>query len=973
MQHILQDCELGPSVTKRDLYVSNQEALDWLEQSRRSATRPPIPQISYASTSAELSDKSRFDYFSRVVPPDTYQAQAMVDLAKELGWTYVSTVASEGNYGENGVETFAARARQNGVCIAASEKIDRHASDETFEDIIEYLGKTPKARAVIVFADEDDLKKLIAAAKRKIASPRPSCCRPAISAEANNQSETPFSVTRAIIPAVIPRRHCCAVTQRFYRNQTPLLNDLASTDISCGWAVTAGAQRSRRWRAKKRPPRGPSQFSSRAKRSQKDYEIFSPECGELRILRYNSGRHDSTSMIFGRHITAVEAEVKYKFRLCGGVRASQFDSYFTKLKPENNRRDVWFEEYWESHFHCRFNISSDSGTSTSLRRCTGEETVSTDSGYVQEGKVQFVVDSVYAMAHALHDMRNDLCPGTTSGLCEEMEHWNNVHGEQFLEYIRNVTFRGIGGDTVAFNALGDGPGRYDIYQYQNKNGVYQYVPIGTWDDSRARRLSLRPSLLHWPGNQTMTSPTSICSSECAPGERKIQQASACCWVCQRCERATQRLRDESTCEDCPEGQKPGANWTTCEDIRIKSVSWTSLYSSIPIVFSVLGILVVATVVGIYKVYSDTPVVRASGRELSYVLLAGIFLCYCMTFILLSPPSPVTCCVTRVFLGLGLAMCYSALLIKTNRIYRIFEDGKKSAKAVKWISPKSQLIFCALFVSIQLFAVVVWLVVDPPDTYVEYTAIESPDAVGVRRCNVSDTSLVISLAYNMLLVVLCTVYAFMTRNIPSSYNESKYIAFSMYTTCIVWLAFIPIFFGTAHSPEKMQIQVTTLTVSISMSGTVSLACLFAPKVYIILFQPHKNVRASSATKAAMVAKRWQQVARKRSEQRSSVSVVMRNGDLEVSSPEQPDMDIQKIPSSDTIVSTSDGKPVYRFGALVDRTTEVAESGVLTTNVSTDSPVGGYAFVKNLLGNLLAESGGEKLLQPRRKPGQNHDRH
>ncbi|KAI8489170.1 hypothetical protein Bbelb_331550 [Branchiostoma belcheri] len=50
----------------------------------------------------------------------------------------------------------------------------------------------------------------------------------------------------------------------------------------------------------------------------KDYEIVSPECGELRILRYNSGRHDSTSMIFGRHITAVKAEVKYKFWLRGG-------------------------------------------------------------------------------------------------------------------------------------------------------------------------------------------------------------------------------------------------------------------------------------------------------------------------------------------------------------------------------------------------------------------------------------------------------------------------------------------------------------------------------------------------------------------------------------------------------------------------------------------------------------------------------
>lgn len=59
-----------------------------------------IPQISYASTSTELSDKSRFEYFSRVVPPDNFQAQAMIEIVRALGWKYVSTVAVEGEYGE---------------------------------------------------------------------------------------------------------------------------------------------------------------------------------------------------------------------------------------------------------------------------------------------------------------------------------------------------------------------------------------------------------------------------------------------------------------------------------------------------------------------------------------------------------------------------------------------------------------------------------------------------------------------------------------------------------------------------------------------------------------------------------------------------------------------------------------------------------------------------------------------------------
>lgn len=59
-----------------------------------------IPQISYASTSTELSDKSRFEYFSRVVPPDNFQAQAMAEIVRALNWLYVSTVAVEGDYGE---------------------------------------------------------------------------------------------------------------------------------------------------------------------------------------------------------------------------------------------------------------------------------------------------------------------------------------------------------------------------------------------------------------------------------------------------------------------------------------------------------------------------------------------------------------------------------------------------------------------------------------------------------------------------------------------------------------------------------------------------------------------------------------------------------------------------------------------------------------------------------------------------------
>ena len=65
-----------------------------------------IPQISYASTSATLSNKNRFTYFARTVPPDNDQAKALADLVALHNWTYVSTIHSKDDYGRSGIQSF---------------------------------------------------------------------------------------------------------------------------------------------------------------------------------------------------------------------------------------------------------------------------------------------------------------------------------------------------------------------------------------------------------------------------------------------------------------------------------------------------------------------------------------------------------------------------------------------------------------------------------------------------------------------------------------------------------------------------------------------------------------------------------------------------------------------------------------------------------------------------------------------------
>ena len=57
------------------------------------------PQVSYASSSAILSNRDRYEYFYRTIPPDNLQARAMIDVMLRFNWTYVSTIYSRNPYG----------------------------------------------------------------------------------------------------------------------------------------------------------------------------------------------------------------------------------------------------------------------------------------------------------------------------------------------------------------------------------------------------------------------------------------------------------------------------------------------------------------------------------------------------------------------------------------------------------------------------------------------------------------------------------------------------------------------------------------------------------------------------------------------------------------------------------------------------------------------------------------------------------
>lgn len=114
-------------------------------------------QISYASTSPLLSDRTKYPYFMRVVTPDDKQTKGMVEIMKRLNVTYVQLVYSEGAYGEGGRDGLMAEAYQNGICVLPPIKV----SETDLNSVYEQLRKHPEAHLVITFIRSHVVPKLI--------------------------------------------------------------------------------------------------------------------------------------------------------------------------------------------------------------------------------------------------------------------------------------------------------------------------------------------------------------------------------------------------------------------------------------------------------------------------------------------------------------------------------------------------------------------------------------------------------------------------------------------------------------------------------------------------------------------------------------------------------------------------------------------------------------------------------------------
>ena len=273
--------------------------------------------------------------------------------------------------------------------------------------------------------------------------------------------------------------------------------------------------------------------------------------------------------------------------------------------------------------------------------------------------------------------------------------------------------------------------------------------------------------------------------------------------------------------------------------------WSDAWAIIVLILCCSGILATTAVIVVFIVYHNHVLVKESSQELVAVLLCGIMLSFIVPFFYIAQPAPWSCAIRRFGFGVSLTMCYSALLIKTNLIYRIFNwpsgSNSDSTRLPCLVSPLSQLFFIALLVSIQIVIAIMWLLAENPTTAYFYGKSSTE-----LNCGASPyIGTTITFAYNLALLIVTVFFGFRIIKVKQNFSEAKFINATVYILCVLWLFLIPIYYGTANLGAVYQNG--TLMLFIILSASVILCIFFVPKT-LFLFCGKQTEKFSHLEKA-----------------------------------------------------------------------------------------------------------------------------
>ncbi|XP_046848090.1 LOW QUALITY PROTEIN: extracellular calcium-sensing receptor-like [Xenia sp. Carnegie-2017] len=337
---------------------------------------------------------------------------------------------------------------------------------------------------------------------------------------------------------------------------------------------------------------------------------------------------------------------------------------------------------------------------------------------------------------------------------------------------------------------------------------------------------------------------STCGINCHKGSYKLvkEDYPDCCWTCKKCTgNMYTNSSDQLSCLKCAEDRWPNDNHSSCDPIKHEYLSVFFTPGVLLLVWNILGIIGIVIISGVFVKHSSSHIVKASSRTLSLLLLLGIFMEFVIVLTSLREPQKAWCTTMFVLTHATRCLVAGTLLMKTNRIHRIF---RKTAmiEPPRCLGNNCQLLIIVIIVFISIIISTTALFVNPElgNELILYVKKEKKKTAFLL-CNFigrtfQNTKLHILLwSYEYGLSFICTYQAYLVRKVPENYNEAWYITITMVTISTNILIYFISVIG-AQDKNKAYVYFTVK----SLTATVALGCMFIPKVYIIIFKPEKNV-------------------------------------------------------------------------------------------------------------------------------------
>ncbi|KAJ3365365.1 hypothetical protein GGF31_008550 [Allomyces arbusculus] len=178
-----------------------------------------------------------------------------------------------------------------------------------------------------------------------------------------------------------------------------------------------------------------------------------------------------------------------------------------------------------------------------------------------------------------------------------------------------------------------------------------------------------------------------------------------------------------------------------------------------------------------------------------VISVGCILILVSEYILVGVPGAPACHSSSVVLTIGYELVFASALVKTYRIYRIFDNTRINKGGVK---SKDLFRKIAIILAVQVVLFIIWIAAFPVSPTLVTTKLSL-----YYECRPANFAghwgvLGISFVYNFVLLFLVCYFAYKTRNVDSGYRETAWIMYTAQNVCLCSIIIIPLSLFTIES-------------------------------------------------------------------------------------------------------------------------------------------------------------------------------